>query len=226
MSMYCEIIRLLEDISDDVGQSAACQPDLSVQDKRAGGWTRTALGNVMQQREDLVSVDGTSVYSNFGILSFGRGTFEKQPIDGMSTSAKTLNRVRAGQFIYSRLFAFEGAYSFVPASFDRWFVSAEFPTFDVDPEALDARWLAAYLRSPARWAELATQSKGLGLRRQRVPSDAVLAYEIWLPPYDEQQRFLALAEKIARAQAGHRHIMQLADSLPQSALNHALADLV
>ncbi|SRR5713226_2486486 len=179
----------------------------------------------MRRREDPVSVDGASIYPNFGILSFGRGTFEKPPIDGSSTSAKTLNRVHAGQFIYSRLFAFEGAYSFVPESFDGWFVSNEFPTFDVNPEELDARWLAAYLRSPDRWAELATRSRGLGLRRQRIPSDAVLAYEIWLPPYDEQQKFLALGDRIVTMQAGYRHLMQITDALPQSALNHVLASL-
>jgi len=205
--------------------SAASRPDLSDEAKRAVGWARTALGAVMQQREDPVIVDGTAVYPNFGILSFGRGTFEKPPIDGSSTSAKTLNRVHAGQFIYSRLFAFEGAYSFVPASFNGWFVSGEFPTFDVDPDALDARWLAAYLRSPDRWAELATRSKGLGLRRQRVPSEAVLAYEIWLPPYEEQQKFLTLADRVVRVQVAHHHLVQIAESLPQSVLNQTLAGL-
>jgi type I restriction enzyme M protein len=220
-----EIIRLLKEIGDEIGGSASASRSELERYEYKAGWAKTVLDDVMQWREDSVSVDETAVYPNFGILSFGRGTFEKVPIDGSSTSAKRLNRVHAGQFIYSRLFAFEGAYSFVPASFDGWFVSAEFPTFDVDPDKLDARWLAAYLRSPERWAELAMQSKGLGLRRQRVPREAVLAYEIWLPPYDEQQRFLALAERVKSVQAGHRQLMQLAESLPQTILNQALASM-
>jgi type I restriction enzyme S subunit len=52
-------------------------------------------------------------YPNFGIYSFGRGLFRKSPIKGISTSAPTLFRVHAGDFIYSRLFAFEGAYGIV-----------------------------------------------------------------------------------------------------------------
>jgi type I restriction enzyme S subunit len=40
--------------------------------------------------------------------------------------------VRAKQFIYSRLFAFEGAYGVVPDEFDGLFVSNEYPTFDLD----------------------------------------------------------------------------------------------
>ena len=72
-------------------------------------WRRVRLGSVMQQAADPVTVTPDRSYRNVGILSFGRGLFEKPEIDGRTTSAKTLFRIRGGQFIYSRLFAFEGA---------------------------------------------------------------------------------------------------------------------
>ena len=57
----------------------------------------------------------------------GRGVFDKPPIEGTRTSAKTLYRIRSRQFIYSRLFAFEGAYAAVPPRCDGRYVSNEFP---------------------------------------------------------------------------------------------------
>ena len=45
----------------------------------------------------------------------------------------SLRRVKEGQFIYSRLFAFEGAYGMVTKEFDGAFVSQEYPTFKCDP---------------------------------------------------------------------------------------------
>ena len=61
-------------------------------------------------------------YPNLGIYSFGRGLFAKPSISGATTSAPKLFRVRSGQFIYSRLFAFEGAFGVVPEHMDGWYV--------------------------------------------------------------------------------------------------------
>ena len=179
----------------------------------------------MHMASDVLTVEVDGSYPNVGIYSFGRGLFKKPDIDGGRTSAKVLNRVHAGQFIYSRLFAFEGAYGFVPPSFDKYVVSNEFPTFDSDPALLDVRWLANYLRSPDRWAELAGSSKGLGVRRQRVPVEAVLAYEVWLPPIDQQHAMVRAAESLEAVRQARVQSDQRAKSLVAAALNRAFAEL-
>jgi type I restriction enzyme S subunit len=104
------------------------------------------------------------------------------------TSAKTLRRVRKGQFIYSRLFAFEGAYGFVTNDFDGHFVSNEYPAFDCRPDQARAEFIAAYFKSPVVWKDVATGSTGLGDRRQRVQPDKILSYSVWLPPIEWQNR--------------------------------------
>lgn len=205
--------------------SIASRPDLGDEEKAAAGWSRVRLGEIMRSASDIAAVDPTAEYPNLGILSFGRGVFEKPPIDGNTTSAKSLNKVHAGQFIYSRLFAFEGAYAFVPERFDGYFVSNEFPTFDPDPDRLDARWLAACLRSSDRWAELRGSSKGLGLRRQRVPAEAVLAYEVWLPPIEEQRRMVAMIDRLGEISERRERARELMDALVPAILNQAFAGL-
>src|SRR5689334_17102153 len=113
-------------------------------DAEGQGAPFVALGAVLTLTDEAEEVSPEAQYPNLGIYSYGRGLFEKPPIDGASTSATTLYRVRAGQFIYSRLFAFEGAYGVVPSRFDGYFVSGEFPSFTCRTEVVSPdylRWL-------------------------------------------------------------------------------------
>lgn len=161
-----------------------------------------ALGEVMQISRQPVKVERDREYPNFGIYSFGRGLFAKPPISGTTTSASTLYRVRERQFIYSRLFAFEGAFGVVPPHMNGWYVSNEYPTFDVDErQALVDFLRLAICRQPA-WDELAAMTVGMGHRRQRLRPDDFLAFEIELPSLDEQRAIVELcsaAEQLSTA---------------------------
>lgn len=180
----------------------------------------------MEQSTESVDVALEGRYPNLGVYSFGRGVFAKPPIDGMETSAKRLNRVRAAQFIFSRLFAFEGAYTFVPNEFDGYFVSKQFPCFDVDPSLSTAEFIAAALRSPQQWRELARSSKGLGLRRQTIKVEALLDHELWFPPISEQHRIVDALQKLDQVRGLLKSSSSIAASVLPSALNRAFAGLV
>jgi type I restriction enzyme S subunit len=200
-------------------------PHLTNEVKLGAGWRLVELGNSMVLTADARPISASQSYPNLGIYSYGRGVFGKPAIEGARTSAKLLNRVRAEQFIYSRLFAFEGAYAYVPEAFDGCFVSNEFPTFDPDPEQLDSRWLAAYMRSPARWAELAGSSKGLGVRRQRIPVDALLEYKVWLPPIEKQRSMVSVLTMLQDAQSARKMAQLQMGSLVPASINEAFAGL-
>jgi len=212
-------------LSDALAVSIASRPDVADEAKTASGWRRAQLSSAMQPANERVAVEASQSYPNVGVYSFGRGLFEKPEIDGATTRASSLNRVKAGQFMYSRLFAFEGAYTYVPPKFDGYYVSNEFPAFDVDPEQLDARWVAAFLRSPDRWAELGGRSKGLGVRRQRVPVEAVMEYEIWLPPIATQRAMVAAIEEVEKAGSARHAVNDRIDALVPAALNEGFASL-
>ena len=164
-------------------------------------WPKVALGEVMQLDLNPHTVEAGQSYPNFGIYSFGRGTFTKPAIDAATTSATTLYRVRAGQIIYSRLFAFEGAYTSVPAEQDGAFVSNEFPTFSVAADHADPAYIAWLFRWPETWRALRMGAVGMGDRRQRVHPDRVLAHALPLPPLEEQRRIVARLNAAAQALA-------------------------
>jgi type I restriction enzyme S subunit len=154
-------------------------------------WPKVALGELLRHASEPVRVQQDADYPNFGIYSFGRGLFAKPPISGMQTSAGTLYRVRAGNFIYSRLFAFEGSYGLVNDAFDGHFTSNEYLSFSLDRSRLEPGFLKAYFQFPRVWQDIAMGSKGVGSRRIRVQPDKVLAHRIPLPPLAEQQAIVA-----------------------------------
>jgi len=168
-------------------------------------WPKVALAELLRPADEPVAVRQDQDYPNFGIYSFGRGLFAKSPIDGMQTSASTLYRVRAGNFIYSRLFAFEGSYGLVDEAFDGHFVSNEYPSFEIDRLRLVPSFLKAFFQFPAVWQDIAMGSKGVGSRRIRVQPDKVLAHAIPLPSLDEQETIAArldqLTEKTRQVEA-------------------------
>lgn len=171
------------------------QTDLSAAEKLRRGWREVQLGDVISLVSDDVLVEASKEYPNFGIYSFGRGLFAKPAISGLETSATKLRRVRAGQFIYSRLFAWEGAYGIVPAVFDGWFVSNEYPTFDCDTTQILPEALFVYFQAEHVLAEVGAGSKGLGSRRQRVQPDKMLEHRMMLPPMEVQHKVRTMMDR-------------------------------
>ena len=170
--------------------------DLDMSVKPLQGWRQFQLSGCIRLVDDSRKVEAEESYPNFGIYSFGRGLFHKAPIEGALTSATVLRRVKKDQFIYSRLFAFEGAYGMVSSDFDGHFVSNEYPTFDCDPAHVRIEFVSAYFRSPEVWKDIAVGSKGLGDRRQRVQPSQVLSHNLWVPPIAWQNKIAEAQDKV------------------------------
>jgi type I restriction enzyme S subunit len=170
-------------------------------------WPIVPLSDLLTQSEDKVVVEADKEYANFGIYGFGRGLFEKTPISGATSSAGSLYRAKANQFVYSRLFAFEGAYGLVPNEFNGYFVSNEFPLFNCEEKRLHPEFLGWYFRQPPIWQSIALMTTGMGSRRQRVKPEALLSYRIPLPPLVAQIRILQklnfIQSKISEIRVAH-----------------------
>lgn len=191
-------------------------------------WPRIPLAELLRSANEPVSVRQDQDYPNFGIYSFGRGLFAKPDIEGMKTSASTLYRVQAGNFIYSRLFAFEGSYGIVDDAFDGCFVSNEYPSFSIDRSRLEPGFIKAYFQVPKVWQAIAMGSKGVGSRRVRVQPDKVLTHPIPLPPLDEQKTIVAhldvLAEKCRQVEAHLAAVERDAEHLLALRFQEVIAD--
>lgn len=166
-------------------------------EKAVTAWPSVPLSEVLRQVADPSSVKIDEDYPNLGIYSYGRGLFKKSPIRGAESSAKTLYRVKRNHFIYSRLFAFEGAYGAVSDEYDSHFVSNEYPMFECVENRIDLRYLVRYFQRSETWREVAASATGMGHRRQRVQPDQFLKHSIPLPSIEEQRRVVSRIEMFA-----------------------------
>lgn len=181
-----------------VSVSLAHRGDLTDDEKSRMGWKAIRLGDFIRTEYDDHKVQTCEEYPNLGIYSYGRGLFVKPPISGMATSAAKLRKVHSGQFIYSRLFAWEGAFGLVTPEFDGWYVSGEYPTFACDQHHILPEFLFAYFKTEQAWKKVAIGSKGLGSRRQRVQPEQILNHCLLLPPMDIQEKIKWTLESAAK----------------------------
>ncbi|KZM78239.1 hypothetical protein A0J59_14750 [Cellulosimicrobium sp. I38E] len=98
-----------------------------------------------------------------------------------------MNVLREGQVVMRKLTAWEGPITVVPAEYDGFVVSGEFPTFtlrnDIAPE-----WFRLVCQSPRLWAQMKSRVVGTVQRRKRLNPDQLLAIELPVPPLSVQQR--------------------------------------
>lgn len=150
-------------------------------------WPVVALGDVTRQVKEAVVVEPGVEYSLLGLRMYGGGITAR---NRTTSKAAVLYRVRAGQFIYSRLWSRAGAFGVVPEAFDGWFASNEFPTFACDETRLSATFLWLYFQQPWTWDEVARDNTGSIATRTRWKEGEFARYRIPLPPLSVQHRII------------------------------------
>jgi type I restriction enzyme S subunit len=119
------------------------------------------------------------------------------------------NRLHAGQLVYSKLFGWEGAIAVVPDEFDGFYVSSEFPTFEIRRDRASSGYFQHLARWPGLHAGMASCTSGLGQRRQRVQVDKFLSLTVPIPPDHEQAKIVAkldfVQEHRRRCAEKHKH---------------------
>jgi type I restriction enzyme S subunit len=156
------------------------------------------MSKLVCQRQPDVTVDGTVQYHFAGVYSFGRGVFQSVVKIGCEFAYERLSTVRAGDFTYPKLMAWEGALGVVPPECDGMVVSPEFPVFSINTDEVLPELLDIYFRTPEIWPALAELSGGTNVRRRRLQPSAFLSYEMPVPSMATQ---LKLRETYRRTQA-------------------------
>jgi type I restriction enzyme, S subunit len=186
-------------------------------------WPRVRLGDVLQPIRRREAVDPSKEYSLLGVRLDGKGPFLRETVAGSQTAASALNRVEPGDFIYSRLFAWRGAFGVVDPVLDGCYVSGEFPTFLPVAERIDVRFLRYWFWLPETLRRVEEDCSGsTPLTRNRYKEQFFLTLAIPLPPLAEQRRIVARIEeleaRIAESQTLRRTTVQDGEALLRSIL--------
>lgn len=148
----------------------------------------TPMRDLVRLRPPDVAVRREETYQFAGVYCFGRGVFLGNKKSGSDFAYPRLTRLHAGDFVYPKLMAWEGALGVVPPECDQCVVSTEFPVFEIRQELVYPEVLDTLFRNPAVWPELAGASTGTNVRRRRLNPEDFLNFCILLPTRDTQER--------------------------------------
>lgn len=121
--------------------------------------TPTPMRELLTPRPLDVEVQREGQYQFSGVYSFGRGVFRGQRKSGADFAYPRLTTLRAGDFTYPKLMAWEGAYGIVPPECDGTVVSPEFPVFAVNVDCVLPDVLAVHFSDPRTWERLSGSMK-------------------------------------------------------------------
>lgn len=169
---------------------------------------KRAMSELVGLRLPDVTVDRLAQYQFAGVYSFGRGVFASVNKAGSEFAYDRLSTVRAGDFTYPKLMAWEGSLGVVPSECDGMVVSPEFPVFSINTDVVLPEVLDIYFRTPEVWPELAEISGGTNVRRRRLQPSAFLGYKMPLPSMPAQLKLRELFRHTKALKAKHAAIRE------------------
>jgi hypothetical protein len=181
--------------------------------------TPTPMRELLTQRPLDVEVRREGQYQFSGVYSFGRGVFRAQRKSGAEFAYPRLTTLRAGDFTYPKLMAWEGAYGIVPAECDGTVVSPEFPVFAVNSDRVLPEILAVHFSDPRTWERLSGSSTGTNARRRRLHPDNLLGYEMPVPSPEIQALLRDVVHKATAIRVLNTAIAQDAAALMPAMLH-------
>lgn len=161
-----------------------------------------ALGDVLRQRKEFITIDDTQQYKRCRVQLHARGVVLRDLVSGADIKTKKQQVCRSSEFLVAEIDAKVGGIGLVPDELDGAVVSSHYFLFGIDNTVLDPRYLDHYCRTERFRAQV--EAQGSTNYAAIRPAD-VLAYTLPLPPVTEQQaivaRLDALAEKTREVEA-------------------------
>jgi hypothetical protein len=103
-------------------------------------WPLVPIGDLLTPIREPVSIRDDVQYKQITVSLHGRGVRLRQVVWGTAIETKSQYLAKAGQFIYSRIDARNGAMGIVPGDLDGAVVTGDFPTFTFDLDTVEPRF--------------------------------------------------------------------------------------
>ena len=177
------------------------------------GYPSVKVGEVLHQTIKTERIVDTLKEKYVTVALHGMGARERN-IDVYDPKPFSAYRIKAGQFIYSRIDARNGAFSIVPEVLDGAVVSKDFPVFDIDTTKIMPQMLLFSMLDENFIQQIKQNSLG-STNRQRIKEEVFLEYQIVLPPIDVQRAFEAFVEQSDKSKL----IIEYTENLVRRILN-------
>ncbi len=155
------------------------------------------LGHILTRSDSWIVLEPGEEYKEVTIRLWGRGVVRRRVTNNSVVAGARRLRVRAGQFILSRIDARNGAFGLVPRELDGAVVSNDFPAFGVDQDRVEPAYLGWLSKTRDFMQRCRAASEGT-TNRVRLNEARFLELEISIPPLPEQRRIVARLDELAR----------------------------
>ncbi len=152
-------------------------------------WPQVRLGDVLTKKADWINLDPDTDYRQVTVRMWGAGVILRRIVKGSGIAASSQIKVRARQFIVSKIDARHGAFGIVPDTLDGGVVSQDFPVFEAHEKRLLPEFLG-WLSKTDWFVDLCRVSSEGSTNRVRLREDRFLNHTIPLPPVPDQRRIL------------------------------------
>jgi len=161
-------------------------------------WRVARFDEIFERVDRKFLIDDSEHYKCVGVRWYGMGAFVRERLLGAEISRKQQWKLRAGDIIYNKLFAWKGAFAIAGESLDGCIVSDKFPTYHADPEQVDEQWIRHYFRTPKVAQQAAALSKGAAaISKLTLNPPQFWDLTIPLPSLPEQRRIVGRIEELA-----------------------------
>lgn len=156
------------------------------------GWRLLPVSAFASQLENKEKVKPEGEYRMAGVRWYGEGVFHRETVVGKEQSANYLYPLKPGTIIYNRLFAWKESFAVVPEYFNGYYVSNEFPQFEIDPAIALPKYI--YLLFNTKKIINAVNAASIGsaaISRNRFKESDFLRFKVPIPPLPIQQKIVA-----------------------------------
>ena len=185
---------------------------------------KVCIGDFLSKSQNWVEPEPDQTYKQITARLWGKGLTLRAEVAGSQIAAARQLRVKAGQFLVSRIDARHGAFGIVPASLDGALVSNDFPCFDIDSKVALPTYFAWYAQTENFIALCRRASEG-STNRVRLKENEFLRMKVSLPPLDEQHRVVAKLDKVAALVEERRKVIETAEHDAQVMLSNAFREI-
>ena len=150
------------------------------------------IGSFLLRAREEVLVQDAETYQRVTVRFGGQGVVPRTEgrVKGSDIGTKRQFRLRAGQFVLSRIDARHGAMGIAPPALDGAILTNDFPAYALDPTLIDPRFFELITGTAAFIRYCRNCSTGT-TNRQRLDEDLFLEVAVPLPPLAEQARLVA-----------------------------------
>lgn len=158
-------------------------------------WPLVRLGDVLLRYKDALDIEEDEEYTRLTIRMNGQGVGIRDNVYGREIGTKRQFRVKAGQFLLSKIDARNGAFGLVPNDCDEAIVTGNFWAFDIASDRVVPRFIDL-LTKTTMFVDYSIKASSGTTNRLYLQEDKFVEQKIALPPIEEQKNIVARIDTV------------------------------